>query len=141
MEVTRAVRFEDMGCEGCVNLVLDSLRSMDGVLMVARSGNELIITYDSDKVTFSDLMNMVMMHGLALYLRRIVLRLGNARELGLDEVQRLYREFNDLVSLVQDVTTHRLFLLMHPDSNPSPLINELRRLGLQVSDPVIDELG
>ena len=53
-----------------MDLILRSLSTIDGVLLMKFFDNDLVITYDTDCIKFSDIAELILSMGIGLFLER-----------------------------------------------------------------------
>jgi hypothetical protein len=139
VEVTRSVRIQ-AGCRDCMDLILRSLSTIDGVLLMKFFDNDLVITYDTDRIKFGDIAELILSMGIGLFLRKVILNIGG-EYVNVDQVSSMIVDSVDgVVYLLRESNSPRLSILAHPDTDLNAVINELRGLGVNVRGVVNDEV-
>ena len=141
MEVTRVVRVQS-GCRECLDLVIKTLSMLDGVLLMKFFNNDLVITYNTDNVSFGEIAQSVLSLGLGLILRKVIMNVRVKGNANLDELEpALSRAVDGVVSVLLDRAASRLSIIMHPDTDINAVINNLASMGITVSGIVTDEVS
>lgn len=141
MEVTRVVRVQS-GCRECLDLVIKTLSMLDGVLLMKFFNNDLVITYNTDNVSFGEIAQSVLSLGLGLILRKVIMNVRVKGNANLDELEpALSRAVDGVVSVLLDRAASRLSIIMHPDTDINAVINNLASMGITVNGIVTDEVS
>jgi hypothetical protein len=123
-----------------MDLILRSLSTIDGVLLMKFFDNDLVITYDTDRIKFSDIAELILSMGIGLFLRKVILNIGG-EYVNVDQVSSMIVDSVDgVVYLLRESNSPRLSILVHPDTDLNAVINELRGLGVDVRGVVNDEV-
>lgn len=123
-----------------MDLILRSLSTIDGVLLMKFFDNDLVITYDTDRIKFSDIAELILSMGIGLFLRKVILNIGG-EYVNVNQVSSMIVDSVDgVVYLLRESNPPRLSILAHPDTDLNAVINELRGLGVNVRGVVNDEV-
>jgi hypothetical protein len=123
-----------------MDLILRSLSTIDGVLLMKFFDNDLVITYDTDRIKFSDIAELILSMGIGLFLRKVILNIGG-EYVNVDQVSSMIVDSVDgVVYLLRESNSPRLSILAYPGTDLNAVINELRGLGVDVRGVVNDEV-
>ncbi|WP_188603376.1 hypothetical protein [Vulcanisaeta souniana] len=140
MEVTRVIKIQS-SCRDCLDTVLRTMSTLDGILLMKFFNNELVVTYETSNVSFSDIAQLVLSLGIGVLLRKVIMIVGS-RGIDIDVVNSsLGRMVDGVVDLQYDQATARLTVIMHPDTDINAVINGLVGLGVPIREVTVDELS
>lgn len=123
-----------------MDLILRSLSTIDGVLLMKFFDNDLVITYDTDRIKFGDIAELILSMGIGLFLRKVILNIGG-EYVNVDQVSSMIVDSVDgVVYLLRESNSPRLSILAYPGTDLNAVINELRGLGVDVRGVVNDEV-
>jgi hypothetical protein len=123
-----------------MDLILRSLSTIDGVLLMKFFDNDLVITYDTDRIKFGDIAEFILSMGIGLFLRKVILNIGG-EYVNVDQVSSMIVDSVDgVVYLLRESNSPRLSILAYPGTDLNAVINELRGLGVDVRGVVNDEV-
>lgn len=102
--------------------------------------NDLVITYDTDRIKFGDIAELILSMGIGLFLRKVILNIGG-EYVNVDQISSMIvNSVDGVVYLLRESNSPRLSILAHPDTDLNAVINELRGLGVDVRGVVNDEV-
>lgn len=140
VEVTRVIKIQS-NCRDCLDTVLRTMSTLDGVLLMKFFNNELVVTYETINVNFSDIAQLVLSLGVGVLLRKVIMIVGS-RDIDINAVNSsLGRMIDGIVDLQYDQATARLTVIMHPDTDINAVINGLISLGVPIREVTVDELS
>ncbi|BDR93305.1 hypothetical protein Vsou_23980 [Vulcanisaeta souniana JCM 11219] len=140
VEVTRVIKIQS-SCRDCLDTVLRTMSTLDGILLMKFFNNELVVTYETSNVSFSDIAQLVLSLGIGVLLRKVIMIVGS-RGIDIDVVNSsLGRMVDGVVDLQYDQATARLTVIMHPDTDINAVINGLVGLGVPIREVTVDELS
>ncbi|WP_054844190.1 hypothetical protein [Vulcanisaeta souniana] len=142
MEVTRVIKIQS-SCRDCLDTVLRTMSTLDGILLMKFFNNELVVTYETSNVSFSDIAQLVLSLGIGgVLLRKVIMIVGSRGGIDIDVVNSsLGRMVDGVVDLQYDQATARLTVIMHPDTDINAVINGLVGLGVPIREVTVDELS
>ena len=140
MEVTRAVKVQS-NCRECFDIMIKALAMLDGILLMKFFNNDLVITYNTDNVSFGEIAQSILSLGIGLMLRKVIMNVRVRGNVDLDELEQvLSRAVDGVVSVLYDQATSRLSIIMHPDTDINAIINSLTSMGVVINEVTTDEL-
>ena len=140
MEVTRAVKVQS-NCRECFDIMIKALSMLDGILLMKFFNNDLVITYNTDNVSFGEIAQSILSLGIGLMLRKVIMNVRVRGNVDLDELEQvLSRAVDGVVSVLYDQATSRLSIIMHPDTDINAIINSLTSMGVVINEVTTDEL-
>lgn len=123
-----------------MDTVLRTMSTLDGILLMKFFNDELVVTYETTNVHFSDIAQLVLSLGVGVLLRKVIMIVGS-RSIDIDAVNSsLARMIDGIVDLQYDQATARLTVIMHPDTDINTVINGLASLGIPIREVTVDEL-
>jgi hypothetical protein len=100
-----------------------------------------VITYDMDKIRFNDIVQLILSLGVGVFLRKVIISVST-KTLDAESLSKsLIESVDGVVELILDPHASLISILMHPDVNPSEVINLLKARGVNVREVVIDEVS
>ncbi|MFB6469834.1 MAG: hypothetical protein TU36_001145 [Vulcanisaeta sp. AZ3] len=140
VEKTRTIAIQ-RDCKECLNIILNSLSTLKGVLLMRIFDDMFVITYDTDKIKFNDIVQLILSLGVGVFLRKVIISV-NTKALDAESLSKsLIESVDGVVELILDPHASLISILMHPDVNPSEVINLLKARGVNVREVVIDEVS
>ncbi|GAB6946328.1 hypothetical protein JCM16161A_04580 [Vulcanisaeta sp. JCM 16161] len=140
MEVTRVVRVQS-NCRECLDLVIKALSVLSGILLMKFFDDELVITYDTNNVNFSDIAQSILSLGVGLILRKVIMNVSIRGRINPEELESVMgRSIDGVVNVLYDQALSRLSIIMHPDTDVNAVINSLINMGITVNEVTTDEL-
>ncbi|WP_054857686.1 hypothetical protein [Vulcanisaeta sp. JCM 16159] len=140
MEVTRIIKVQS-NCRECLDLVMNALSMLNGVLLMKFFNNDLVITYDTSNVNFSDIAQSVLSLGVGLLLRKVIMNVSVKSDVDFNELEiAMSKAVDGIVSLMYDRATSKLSIIMYPDMDINAVINNLTKMGIVINEITTDEL-
>ncbi|ADN50867.1 hypothetical protein [Vulcanisaeta distributa] len=140
MEVTRVIKVQS-NCRECLDLIVKALSMFNGILLMKFFGNDLVITYDTNNINFSDIAQSILSLGVGLILRKVIMNASIRGNINFEELElTISRSVDGIVSLFYDQATSRLSIIMHPDTDINTVINNLVNMGITINEVTTDEL-
>ncbi|MGC8543556.1 MAG: hypothetical protein ACP5NQ_06410 [Vulcanisaeta sp.] len=139
VEVTRVIKIQT-GCKECLEFIMKSLSLINGILLMKIFNDELVITYETNNVKFSEIAQTILSLGVGILLRKVIINVGN-KKLSIDYFKNLVDVVDGIVDAIYDPSTSRLSILMHPDVDLDVIINQLIGMGLSTHEVVADEVS
>ncbi len=139
VEVTRVIKIQT-GCKECLEFIMKSLSLINGILLMKIFNDELVITYETNNVKFSEIVQTILSLGVGILLRKVIINVGN-KKLSIDYFKNLVDVVDGIVDVIYDPSTSRLSILMHPDADLDVIINQLISMGLSTHEVVADEVS
>ena len=140
MEVTRVVRVQS-NCRECLDIVIKALSMLDGILLMKFFNNDLVITYNTDNISFGEIAQSILSLGVGLMLRKVIMNAHIRGNVNLDELEpMLSRAVDGVVSVFYDQATSRLSIIMHPDTDINAVISNLTSIGMVINEVTTDEI-
>ena len=140
MEVTRVVRVQS-NCRECLDIVIKALSMLDGILLMKFFNNDLVITYNTDNISFGEIAQSILSLGVGLMLRKVIMNAHIRGNVNLDELEpMLSRAVDGVVSVLYDQATSRLSIIMHPDTDINAVISNLTSIGMVINEVTTDEI-
>ncbi len=140
MEVTRVIKVQS-NCRECLDLIVKALSMFNGILLMKFFGNDLVITYDTNNINFSDIAQSILSLGVGLILRKVIMDASIRGNINFEELElTISRSVDGIASLFYDQATSRLSIIMHPDTDINTVINNLVNMGVTINEVTTDEL-
>lgn len=140
MEVTRVIKVQS-NCRECLDLIVKALSMFNGILLMKFFDNDLIITYDTNNINFSDIAQSILSLGVGLILRKVIMNASIKGNINFEELELMIsRTVDGIVSLFYDQATSKLSIIMHPDTDINTVINNLVNMGVTINEVTTDEL-
>ncbi len=103
--------------------------------------NDLVITYDTSNVNFSDIAQSVLSLGVGLLLRKVIMNVSVKSDVDFNELEiAMSKAVDGIVSLMYDRATSKLSIIMYPDMDINAVINNLTKMGIVINEITTDEL-
>ncbi len=113
----------------------------NGILLMKFFDNDLIITYDTNNINFSDIAQSILSLGVGLILRKVIMNASIKGNINFEELELMIsRTVDGIVSLFYDQATSKLSIIMHPDTDINTVINNLVNMGVTINEVTTDEL-
>ncbi|WP_054842833.1 hypothetical protein [Vulcanisaeta distributa] len=140
MEVTRVIKVIS-NCREYLDLIVKALSTLNGILLMKFFGNDLVITYDTNNISFGDIAQSILSLGVGLILRKVIMNASIKGSINFEELELMIsRSVDGIVSLFYDQATSRLSVIMHPDTDINAIINNLVNMGVTINEITTDEI-
>lgn len=122
-------------------MILNSLSMFEGILLMKIFDDMLVITYDTDKIKFNDIVQLILSLGVGVFLRKVIISV-NTKALDAESLSKsLIESVDGVVELILDPYASLISILMHPDVDLNEVINLLKARGVNAREVVIDEVS
>jgi transcriptional/translational regulatory protein YebC/TACO1 len=113
----------------------------EGILLMKIFDDMLVITYDTDKIKFNDIVQLILSLGVGVFLRKVIISV-NTKALDAESLSKsLIESVDGVVELILDPYASLISILVHPDVDLNEVINLLKARGVNAREVVIDEVS